>query len=91
MDRFIRTYIGGEEINVFAKAKRNGKEIYLIGEAVLRLDDRSKLRTVMDKANIVKEELGGEVVPIIVTHFARPDILERANKAGIVVIQSFEW
>ncbi len=90
-DRFIRTYIGGEEISVFAKAKRNGKEIHLIGEAVLRLDDRSKLRLVMDKANIVREELGGEVVPIIVTHFARPDILERANRAGVIVIQSFEW
>lgn len=65
--------------------------MHLIGEVVLRLDDRSKLRQVMDKVNVVKEELGGEVIPIIVTHFAKPDILDRAHKAGIIVVQSFEW
>ena len=90
-EKFIRTYIGGEEINIFAKAKKNGKEVHLVGEAVLKLDDREKLRWVMEKVNLVKEELGGEVIPIIVTHFARPDILERASRAGVIVIQSFEW
>ena len=90
-DRFIRTYIGGEEINIFAKAKRNGEEVCLVGESVLKLDDREKLKWVMDKANLVKEELGGEVIPIIVTHFAMPDVLERAGRAGILVVQSFEW
>ena len=57
----------------------------------MKLDDKSKLKRLMDKVNIVKEEFGGEVVPVIVTHFARPDIMARANKAGIVVVQSFEW
>ncbi len=91
IDRFIRTYIADEEINIFAKAKRDGKQVYIVGEAVLKLDDRTKLRWMMDKANLVKEEFGGEVIPIIVTHFARPDVIERANKAGIIVVQSFEW
>ena len=90
-ERFIRTYISNEEINIFAKAKKNGEECYIVGESVLKLDDRSKLRQVMHKVNIVKEELGGNVIPIIVTHFAKPDVLERANKAGIIVVQSFEW
>jgi len=91
IDRFIRTYIANEEINIFAKAKKNGKQVYIVGEAVLKLDDRTKLRFVMDKVNLVREEFGGEVIPIIVTHFAKPDVLERAEKAGIIVVQSFEW
>ena len=91
IDRLIRTYISDVEINVFGKGRQNGKEVYLVGEAVLKLDDRSKLRLVWDKVNVVREEFGGEVIPIIVTHFAKPDVLERAQKAGIIVIQSFEW
>ncbi len=91
VDRLIRTYISDVEINVFGKARQNGKEVYLVGEAVLKLDDRSKLKLVWDKVNVVREEFGGEVIPIIVTHFARPDVLERAQRAGIIVIQSFEW
>jgi len=57
----------------------------------LKLDDRSKLGRVWDKVRVVKEEFGKDVVPVLVTHFARPDVLEKAKKAGIIVIQSFEW
>ena len=80
-----------EEINIFAKARRDGKEVLLVGEAVLKLDDASKLKQVWRKVEAVKEEMGGEVVPIIVTHFAKPGVLERAQRAGILVVQSFEW
>ncbi|GAB6161242.1 hypothetical protein JCM12298_04010 [Desulfothermus naphthae] len=91
IERLIRTYINNEEINIFGKAKQDGKEVYLVGEAVLKLDDRSKLGQVWDKVRVVKEEFGKDVVPVLVTHFARPDVLEKAKKAGIIVIQSFEW
>jgi len=91
IERLIRTYINNEEINIFGKAKQDGKEVYLVGEVVLKLDDRSKLGRVWDKVRVVKEEFGKDVVPVLVTHFARPDVLEKAKKSGIIVIQSFEW
>jgi len=91
VDRLIRTFVGEREINIFGKVRRDGEEIYLVGDAVLKLDDPSKLKQVWDQLGEVKEELGGEVLPIIITHFARPDVLERAKKAGILVVQSFEW
>ena len=91
MDRIVRAEIEGEEINVFARVRRDGQEVYLVGEVVLRLDDRAKLRQVWKKVEVVKEHYGGEVVPILVTHFARKDLLELAEKAGIIVVQSFEW
>lgn len=31
------------------------------------------------------------IVPLFVTHMARPAALKRAEKEGIIVIQSFEW
>ena len=90
IERLIRTEIEGEEINVFGKIRRDGKEMWLVGEAVLKLDDREKLKWVWDKVELVKETLGSEVMPIIVTHFARKNVYERAKKAGIIVVQSFE-
>ena len=91
VDRFVRTYLNGEEVDIFGKVRRNGEELYLVGEAVLKLDDREKLRSVWRKVEIVKEEFGGEVLPVIVTHMAHPEVLDRARRAGILVVQSFEW
>ena len=39
-ERIIRAEIGGSEINIFCKAEREGKEVLVIGEAKLRLDER---------------------------------------------------
>ena len=94
-ERIVRTYIAGEEIKYLCpgppRARQNGKEVLLVGEAVLKLDDAAKLKQLWRKVEAVKEEIGGEVVPILVTHFAKPDVLERAEKAGIIVVQSFKW
>ena len=63
----------------------------LIGEAVLRLDDPSKLKQLKEKAAFVETELGERVLPVLVTHFAVRRLLERAERAGVMVVQSFEW
>jgi len=89
--RIVRAEVEGEEINFFAKAVKDGREVLLVGESVLRLDDRSKLKQLHEKCRLVAEAHGGEVVPVLVTHFARREMLERARKAGVVVVQSFEW
>jgi len=91
IDRLIRFELQGEEINLFARAKCNGEEVVLVGESVLRLDDKGKLKDIKRKADIVFEEYGTKVSPIIVTHFATSRVMEEAKKAGFLVIQSFEW
>jgi len=91
LDRMIRAEIRGEEMNLFARARKDGQDVILLGEAVLRLDDLSKLRKVNRKVKLASEEFDQEIVPIIVTHFARKKILEKAQEAGFVVVQSFEW
>ena len=44
LEKFVRTEIGGEQVNFFAKARQNGAEIVIIGESVLKLDNRGKLK-----------------------------------------------
>jgi len=39
----------------------------------------------------VETELGEKVLPVLVTHFAVGRLLERAERAGVMVVQSFEW
>jgi len=91
LERMVRREVAGEEINLFGRARRDGEELLLVGEAVLRLDDTSKLRRLKEKAALVETELGERVLPVLVTHFAVRRLLERAERAGVMVVQSFEW
>ncbi|GAK55379.1 hypothetical protein U27_02212 [Candidatus Vecturithrix granuli] len=90
-ERLIRTEIGGQEINLFASAARNGEAVIVVGESVLRLDDPSKLGHLQAQVDLVHELYHLPVIPLIVTHYARPALREQAEQAGIIVVQSFEW
>jgi len=95
-DKLIRREIAGEEINFFATAKKEGKTVYIVGETKLRLDDTKKrddvFKQLEKKISAVKKTYGDvEVVPLIVTHFAKEGMLKRAKEKGIIVVQSFEW
>ncbi len=90
-EKFIRTEIKEEEINLFARGRKNGKKVVIVGESVLKLDDMEKLKAVLEKVDVVIDEVEEEVVPIIVTHFAKKKVLEGAKKRGIIVVQSFQW
>jgi len=44
------------------------------------------------KADVVQAENPGiEIVLVLITHHARPKVLEEAQEKGIIVVQSFEW
>jgi len=96
-EKFIRTEIQDEEINFFAKARRNGEEVYIVGEAKLRLDEGKRdfertFKEIERKAKAVRAEYGDvETVKMIVTHFAKKAALKIAHEKDILVVQSFEW
>jgi len=90
-DHFIRTEISGEEINLLAKATRAGEDVVVVGETVLRLDDRSKMKQLEKNITTVREQYHLPVIPLVVTHFARATVLEKAGKEGVIVVQTFEW
>ena len=94
-DKMIRTEIGGQEINILGRAKRNGKDVVIVGEAKLRCDERRKKPDVFEeleeKVLAVKEEYKEEIVKILVTHYATKGFMKEAEQKGVIVIQSFEW
>lgn len=97
-EKLIREEIKGKEINIFGKARRNGTDVFIVGESKLRLDERREkkveevLTELEDKVEAVKEEFGDvEVVRILITHYATKGFLKKAKDRGIIVVQSFEW
>ena len=99
-ERIVRADIGGGEINIFCKAERGGKEVFVIGEAKLRLDERRRGREgrgdvfeeLDEKARSVENEYGKiEIVRLLITHYATKGFLKKAEEKGIIVVQSFEW
>ncbi len=96
--RLIRTEIKNKEFNIFGIGKRNGKEVVVIGETKLRLDERrikegrDIFKDLEEKVRIIKKEYKGkEIFKLLITHFARKKFIKEAKKQGVVIIQSFEW
>jgi hypothetical protein len=94
--KMIRTEIREEEINLFCRAQKNGKEVFVVGESKLRLEDKQTQDEALEqldrKIAAVKSEYGEvEIVPVLITHFAKKGFLKLAEERGIVVAQSFEW
>ncbi|PJF48815.1 MAG: hypothetical protein D6709_05390 [Chloroflexi bacterium] len=95
--KLVRTEINGEEINLFGRARRNGQTVLIVGESKLRLDMRSAERQEVfeqleRKVAAVREAYPGqEIMPVLITHYARPAFLQEAQARGVQVFQSFEW
>ena len=103
--RLIRTELDNEEINFFGRATRDGQEVLLVGEVKLRLDERRRVRTpegvrlraaalleLERKLAVVRRHYPDlTLVPVLITHYARPAILKEATDQGVIVVQSFEW
>ena len=99
-ERIVRTDIGGEEINFFALGERNGVAICLVGESKLQLDERRNSRReaerlidqIESKVDAVRQLYPErEMVRLLVTHYARPSILQFLQEHNIIVVQTFEW
>lgn len=99
-ERIIRTEIEGEEIILFALGERNGESICLVGESKLQLDERRSSKReaerIIDqierKVDAVRQVYPGrKIVRLLVTHYARPAILEFLQEQNILVLQTFEW
>lgn len=99
-DSIVRQEINGEEINLFAHGERDGEPVILVGETKLQLDERRNNRRAAErvfaqldqKLTAVQASFPEiELIPLLITHYARPSFLAQAQERGIIVIQSFEW
>ena len=79
---------------------RTDSALYLVGETKLQLDERRSNRRAAERifnqldrqADVVaKQHPESNIVRLLVTHYARPAILQEAQARGVLVVQSFEW
>jgi uncharacterized coiled-coil protein SlyX len=92
-ERFVRKEIDGEEINIFGRGKRAGREVLVIGESALRITSAGKKLGQLDRKlkAVRKAYPEAEVVEVLIAHYATPEVLEQVREKGIIVVQSFEW
>ncbi|MBU1487010.1 hypothetical protein KKH56_03025 [bacterium] len=93
-EKLIRTEIDGKEINILGRAKRNGKDVLVVGEVKIRLDDRRKkdiFNELEEKVQAVKVKYKEEPIRMLITHYATKGFMNKAKDEGVIVIQSFEW
>lgn len=93
--RLIRKYIEypdgrHDEINIFGKAKRNGKELWVIGESKVRMGKKA-INDFLKMIGRVEGIIKGEKLLIGVTHTIMPEVEKYAQSKGIKVYWSYEF
>ena len=78
------------EINIFGKAKTDGQDIWIVGEAKTQLKKRDVDAFIKNLAKI-KEHLGDRLLPIVVTYQTPPPIRKYAKEKGLKVYFSYEF
>jgi len=89
--------LSNRKIDIFGKARKNGKNILIVGETKLRLEKKRDTKEdvfeeLEEKISAVRKRYKeGEIIKLLVTHYATPKFIGEARERGIIVIQSFEW
>ncbi|MEN2984811.1 MAG: chordopoxvirus fusion protein [Dictyoglomaceae bacterium] len=94
-ERLVRKFIKNKrgenmEINILGKGERDGKEIYIVGEAKANLSIRHVVDFI-DRLKDIKEVITGEIFPIVVTYMTEPEVEEFAKSKGISVYYSYDF
>ncbi len=77
------------EVNILGKGKKDGKEIFVIGECKTQLKkkDVDKFLKLMER---VDNYYNGEKFPVIITYQASPPVEEYLKNKGLNLIYSYE-
>ena len=95
-DRFLRRFIeypGGEieEVNIFGRGLREGKEITILGEAKAQLSNKD-IDRFLKKVERLSRVVKGEKFLLAVTFMvARPSVLKYAEEKNIKIYHSYEF
>lgn len=94
-ERLIRKFIKNKkgepmEINILGKGEKDGKEIFIVGEAKTNLSLRHIIDFI-DRLKDIREIIPGEIFPIIVTYMTEPETEEFAKSKGITVYYSYDF
>ncbi|MCS7180296.1 MAG: chordopoxvirus fusion protein, partial [bacterium] len=94
-ERLLRKFIEypdgqEEEINIYGKGKKDGEEIYIIGEAKthLKLKDIDIFKKRLERIN---KSIPYKKFSLFVVHSCSPKILKYAEENGFFVFFSYEF
>ena len=93
MDRRFIEYPDGkeEEVNIYGEGRVNGERVYVVGESKSQLG-RKDVDRFKRRLERLKKYLGAPIIPVIVTHMARPRIERYALQAieGLLIYRSYQ-
>ncbi len=85
-------YLDGrhDEVNIFGKARKNGKEVWVVGEAKVRIS-KKEINDFLKMVERLDTIIRGEKLLIGVIHTIMPDVEKYAQSKGIKVYWSYEF
>ncbi|RUM88762.1 MAG: chordopoxvirus fusion protein [Thermodesulfatator sp.] len=94
--RLLRTFVKDEkgrplEVNIFGRALRHGKEVFILGEAKVQLSQNDINRFLRRKIKPL-EKVFPERFLVLVTHMiSSPEVEEYARKKGVALYYSYQF
>jgi len=93
--RLIRKYIEypdgrHDEVNIFGKAKKNGRDLWVVGESKVRMS-KKEINDFLKMVERLGSVIRGDKLLLGVTHTIMPDIEKYAQSKGIKVYWSYEF
>ncbi len=89
-DKMIRKYINGYQVNIFSKAEKDSKEVYIVGECKVR-PSKKEIERFLKIVENIKDHTGDcEIVTVFVAHDYPPDIEQYIKAKGIIYFWSYE-
>ncbi|RME68163.1 MAG: hypothetical protein D6778_02225 [Nitrospirae bacterium] len=79
-----------EEVNIIGRGRRNGEEVWIIGECKSQI----KKKEIDDFIKVLKkidEVLPGKKMPIVVTYQASPPVREYIRQKGMKLYLSYQF
>ncbi|MGB9716151.1 MAG: chordopoxvirus fusion protein [Thermodesulfovibrionales bacterium] len=93
--RLIRKYIEHpdgryDEVNIYGKAKKDGKDVWVLGEAKVRMS-KKEINDFLKMVERLDRVLKGEKILIGITHSIMPEVEKYAHSKGIKIYWSYEF
>lgn len=78
------------EVNILGKARKNGREVVIIGESKSQLSRRD-VDAFLRRLSYLESTIQGDKICLLITHMTRPEIVAYAKEKGIKVYFSYEF
>ena len=78
-----------DEVNIYGKGRRNGGEVYVIGEAKAQLGRRDVDRFVR-MLRRVRSFLDADLIPLLLTYAVHPKVEQYADAKGLKIYWSYD-